>query len=282
MSAACESTLAIQAPTPRRALCVTSEWCRGYRHDPIAVQHAALSRQIRGHCAYCWISGKARSLAVFQHMVLQIWRKWLRRRSNTARQVGGGGISSSSAILYRRPALFLRLIVLKRARDSRSRMRNVSHVRSCGRPGRAISFVHPRHLVHPRHSTAPVTAPLHRGHRYHVQTPIERSPWQAEQRCPSASAPFQTDQDHYEEDTSGTVPQLLDWTSRSVGDCCFGGISMCAAMDCGRRAAGTKWPSRRLALLGSGRSRRQPGTHGCGRYVHGRGRCACLGNRGLR
>lgn len=85
-------------------------------------------------------------------------------------------------------------------------MRNVSHVRSCGRPGRAISLVYPRHFVHPRHSTAPATAPLHRGHRYHVQTPIERVPWQAEQRCPSASAPFQADQDHHEEDTSGTVP----------------------------------------------------------------------------
>ena len=73
----------------RRALCATSQWCRGHRHDPIAVQHAALGRQIRGHCAYYGITGNARSLAVFRHMVLQIWRKWLRRRSNKARKTWG-------------------------------------------------------------------------------------------------------------------------------------------------------------------------------------------------
>jgi len=69
-----------------RALRATSQWCRAHRHDPIELQHAALSRQIRGHCAYYGITGNARSLAVFRYMVLEIWRKWLRRRSNKARK----------------------------------------------------------------------------------------------------------------------------------------------------------------------------------------------------
>ncbi|MFT4840298.1 MAG: hypothetical protein ACJA0V_000320 [Planctomycetota bacterium] len=73
----------------RRALCATSQWCRGHRHDPIAVQHAALGRQIRGHCAYYGITGNARSLAACRYAVLQIWRKWKRWRSNKARKTWG-------------------------------------------------------------------------------------------------------------------------------------------------------------------------------------------------
>lgn len=70
----------------RRALRAISQWCRAHRHDPIPVQHAALGRKIRGHCAYYGITGNARALAVFRYTVLQIWRKWLRRRSNKARK----------------------------------------------------------------------------------------------------------------------------------------------------------------------------------------------------
>lgn len=60
----------------RRALRATSQWCRRHRHDPIAVQYAALGRQIRGHGAYCGVTGSARSQAVFRYMVLQVWSKW--------------------------------------------------------------------------------------------------------------------------------------------------------------------------------------------------------------
>jgi len=70
----------------RRALYASSQWCRAHRHDPISVQHAALSRQIHGHCAYYGITGNALALAVFRYQVLQIWRKWLCRRSNKARK----------------------------------------------------------------------------------------------------------------------------------------------------------------------------------------------------
>ena len=70
----------------RRALRSTSEWCRVHRHAPIAVQHEALCRKYRGHCAYYGITGNVRALAIFRHMMLQTWRKWLRRRSNKARK----------------------------------------------------------------------------------------------------------------------------------------------------------------------------------------------------
>ncbi len=70
----------------RRALRSISQWCRANRHAPIAVQHAALNRKIRGHYAYYGITGNARALVLFRHTVLQIWRKWLRRRSNKARK----------------------------------------------------------------------------------------------------------------------------------------------------------------------------------------------------
>ena len=70
----------------RRALRATSQWCRVHRHAPIAVQHEALCRKLRGHCAYYGLTGNARALVLFRHMMLQTWRKWLRRRSNKARK----------------------------------------------------------------------------------------------------------------------------------------------------------------------------------------------------
>jgi RNA-directed DNA polymerase len=73
----------------RRALRATAEWCRTYRHAPIEVQHAALCRKFRGHCAYYGLTGNARALVLFRYMMLQTWRKWLRRRSNKARKGWG-------------------------------------------------------------------------------------------------------------------------------------------------------------------------------------------------
>jgi len=70
----------------RRALCAVSDWCRANRHLPVRVQHAALSRKIRGHCGYYGITGNSRRLQVFRERVQVIWRKWLMRRSNAARK----------------------------------------------------------------------------------------------------------------------------------------------------------------------------------------------------
>lgn len=65
-----------------RALRQLAQWCRANRHLPVADQHAALSRKLRGHDAYYGITGNARALAVLRYWTERIWLKWLRRRSN--------------------------------------------------------------------------------------------------------------------------------------------------------------------------------------------------------
>jgi group II intron reverse transcriptase/maturase len=68
-----------------RALRNIKQWCRRYRHEPVAWQHTQLSRKLRGHYAYYGITGNGRSLGRFLHAVERIWRKWLARRSNRAK-----------------------------------------------------------------------------------------------------------------------------------------------------------------------------------------------------
>jgi RNA-directed DNA polymerase len=64
-----------------RTLRRIATWCRDNRHLPIAVQHTALVRKLRGHDAYYGITGNARMLDRLRHWVRRIWRKWLDRRS---------------------------------------------------------------------------------------------------------------------------------------------------------------------------------------------------------
>lgn len=64
-----------------RALRRIAEWCRRCRHDPLGVQHASLSRKLRGHYGYYGITGNSSALARFRYEVQGIWRKWLARRS---------------------------------------------------------------------------------------------------------------------------------------------------------------------------------------------------------
>lgn len=71
----------------RRALGRIADWCRQHRHDPVATQHIALSRKLRGHYAYFGITGNARSLGCFLHEVERVWRYWLNRRSARAKMV---------------------------------------------------------------------------------------------------------------------------------------------------------------------------------------------------
>lgn len=73
----------------RRAVRAVHDWCRAHRHRPIAEQHAMLSRKVRGHCAYYGITGNAQRLGLFRDRVAKAWCKWLRRRSNAARQDWG-------------------------------------------------------------------------------------------------------------------------------------------------------------------------------------------------
>jgi RNA-directed DNA polymerase len=65
----------------RRATKRVAEWCRRHRHRPIPLQHATLSRQLRGHYAYYGITGNMPALLRFQYAVRVLWRKWLSRRS---------------------------------------------------------------------------------------------------------------------------------------------------------------------------------------------------------
>lgn len=70
----------------RRSLRRVSLWCRASRHRPVAEQHRYLCLVIRGHCGYFGITGNSGCLVQFREGVRRIWRKWLRRRSNSSRR----------------------------------------------------------------------------------------------------------------------------------------------------------------------------------------------------
>jgi group II intron reverse transcriptase/maturase len=65
----------------RRTIVSVAEWCRRHRHDSVAVQHAALTRRLRGHFNYFGVSGNGRSLRMVLHQAKRAWFKWLQRRS---------------------------------------------------------------------------------------------------------------------------------------------------------------------------------------------------------
>jgi RNA-directed DNA polymerase len=69
----------------KRGLKKIAQWCRSNRHLPLAEQHAALSRKLRGHYAYFGIRGNYRALARLRFFVERTWVKWLRRRSQRSR-----------------------------------------------------------------------------------------------------------------------------------------------------------------------------------------------------
>lgn len=64
-----------------RALQRAREWCRRYRHAPLAVQQRQLSRRLIGHYGYYGISGNYPALDNFRDQVTREWRRWLDRRS---------------------------------------------------------------------------------------------------------------------------------------------------------------------------------------------------------
>jgi group II intron reverse transcriptase/maturase len=69
----------------RRALQSVAEWCRRYRHLPVRVQHAALTRRLVGHFNYFGVNGNFRSLDRLVEVTKRVWFKWLRRRSQRRR-----------------------------------------------------------------------------------------------------------------------------------------------------------------------------------------------------
>jgi RNA-directed DNA polymerase len=63
-----------------RGLRSLSDWCRQNRHQPIADQHRTLCQKLVGHFAYYGITGNSVALALFRHVAIRIWRRWLSRR----------------------------------------------------------------------------------------------------------------------------------------------------------------------------------------------------------
>jgi RNA-directed DNA polymerase len=61
------------------------DWCRRHRHQPVAEQHAALVRRLRGHLNYFGVSGNLRSYNRLLQHTRRAWFKWLCRRSQKAR-----------------------------------------------------------------------------------------------------------------------------------------------------------------------------------------------------
>jgi RNA-directed DNA polymerase len=68
-----------------RALMRISEWCRKSRHLAVVEQHRALVLKLRGHYSYFGIIGNSRSLGRFFDETKRAWRRWLHRRSDSAR-----------------------------------------------------------------------------------------------------------------------------------------------------------------------------------------------------
>jgi hypothetical protein len=64
-----------------RSLRAVSLWCRRHRHAPVAEQHRALVRKLRGHYGYYGITGNSVAITRFRYEVRRLWRKWLNRRS---------------------------------------------------------------------------------------------------------------------------------------------------------------------------------------------------------
>jgi group II intron reverse transcriptase/maturase len=69
----------------RRAVTAVADFCRRHRHKPVKEQHAGLKRRLVGHFNYFGVNGNIRSLVMLVHETQDIWRKWLRRRSQRTR-----------------------------------------------------------------------------------------------------------------------------------------------------------------------------------------------------
>lgn len=68
-----------------RALKRIAQWCRWRRHEPIEVQWEILVQKVNGHYAYFGVTGNCGALDRFRDAVVDVWWKWLRRRSRRSR-----------------------------------------------------------------------------------------------------------------------------------------------------------------------------------------------------
>jgi len=69
----------------RRAINAVYDWCRHQRHQPLAVQHAALVSRLQGHFNYFGVNGNLQCLKDLLYHTKRAWYKWLRRRSQRVR-----------------------------------------------------------------------------------------------------------------------------------------------------------------------------------------------------
>ncbi|HKL85704.1 MAG TPA: group II intron reverse transcriptase/maturase [Treponemataceae bacterium] len=65
-----------------RSLESITQWCRNSRNKSIQEQHRELSRKLKGHYAYYGITFNSKSINQFFSRVVDIWFKWLNRRSD--------------------------------------------------------------------------------------------------------------------------------------------------------------------------------------------------------
>jgi len=64
-----------------RALKRISAWCRQHRHQEVGQQQQTLAQKLRGHFGYFGITGNSEAIARFRECAVDIWCKWLGRRS---------------------------------------------------------------------------------------------------------------------------------------------------------------------------------------------------------
>lgn len=80
-----KGTWAVKRQTSRKRLARTirriNEWCKRQRHDTMGEQHKVLVRKLAGHYAYYGLPWNRRSLEIVRQAALQLWHKWLSRRS---------------------------------------------------------------------------------------------------------------------------------------------------------------------------------------------------------
>jgi len=56
-----------------RAIRSAHDFCRRHRHEPIAAQHAALTRRLQGHYQYFGVNGNLRSLDQLRYHAERVW-----------------------------------------------------------------------------------------------------------------------------------------------------------------------------------------------------------------
>ena len=68
-----------------RAVKRINQWMKRVRHQEIEKQHETLEAKLKGHYNYYGVSGNSAALGRFYHQVQRLWKKWLGRRSQKAK-----------------------------------------------------------------------------------------------------------------------------------------------------------------------------------------------------